>query len=77
MKKIITILSFLLMFIIVCSSNYASVSNEKTSTDISVEKITTTEMIIYTNNFKKSKMPKIEVYLNKKAEINKTELVSV
>ena len=77
MKKLIIILSFLLMFIIGCSSNYASVSNEKTSTDISVEKITTTEMIIYTNNFKKSKMPKIEVYLNKKAEINKTELVSV
>ena len=55
MKKLIIILSFLLMFIIGCSNNYGSVSNEKTSTDISVEKITTTEMIIYTNNLKKVK----------------------
>ncbi|WP_245580726.1 hypothetical protein [Brachyspira alvinipulli] len=47
MRKIIIILSFLLMFIISCSGNYISVNNEKTSTDISVGKITTTE-ILYT-----------------------------
>ena len=55
MRKIIIILSFLLMFIISCSGNYVSVSNEKTSTNISVGKISTTEMTIYTNNFKKVK----------------------
>ena len=77
MKKIIIILSFLLMFIIGCSSNYVSVSNEKTTTDISVGKITITEMTIYTNNYSKSKMPKIILYSDQKLEIDKTELVSV
>ena len=77
MRKIIIILSFLLMFIISCSGNYVSVSNEKTSTNISVGKISTTEMTIYTNNFKKSKMSKIIIYLDQKLEIDKTELVSV
>lgn len=50
---------------------------KKTSTDISVEKISTTEMTIYTNNFKKSKMPKIIIYLDQKLGIDKTELVNV
>lgn len=77
MRKIIIILSFLLMFIISCSGNYVSVSNEKTSTNISVGKISTTEMTIYTNNFKKSKISKIIIYLDQKLEIDKTELVSV
>ena len=79
MKKIIIILSFLLMFIIGCSSNYVSVSNEKTntSTNISVGQIIVTEMTIYTNNFSKSKMPKIILQSDKKLEIGQTELVSV
>lgn len=77
MKKIIIILSFLLTLIMSCSGNYVSVSNEKTSTDITVGKITTTEMTIYTNNFSKSKMPKIILYSDQKLEIDKTELVSV
>uniref|UniRef100_UPI003F4C55A3 hypothetical protein n=1 Tax=Brachyspira catarrhinii TaxID=2528966 RepID=UPI003F4C55A3 len=77
MKKIIIILSFLLTLIMSCSGNYVSVSNEKTTTDISVGKITITEMTIYTNNYSKSKMPKIILYSDQKLEIDKTELVSV
>ncbi|WP_300756683.1 hypothetical protein [uncultured Brachyspira sp.] len=77
MRKIIIVLNFLLTFIISCSGNYVSVSNEQTNTDISVGKITASEMTIYTNNFAKSKMPKIIIYLNQKLEIDKTELVSV
>ena len=60
-----------------CSGNYVSVSNEKTTTDISVGKITITEMTIYTNNYSKSKMPKIILYSDQQLEIDKTELVSV
>ncbi|PTY39686.1 hypothetical protein, partial [Brachyspira hampsonii] len=77
MKKIIILLIFLLTLIISCSGNYVSVSNEETGTDISVGKITASKMTIYTNNFSKSKMPKIIIYLNQKLEIDKTQLVSV
>ncbi|WP_241033659.1 hypothetical protein [Brachyspira hampsonii] len=46
MRKIIIILSFLLIFIISCSGNYVSVSNEQTSTNISIGQITVSKMTI-------------------------------